>query len=149
MSATIKQIRALVNDYLPNNIFDDSHYDTLLSIDNTVYGAATLAAQALAAHYSLKVDTTVGPVSIKNSQKYDHYNTLATKYEKLANSGANKDKAFKAAGAGAPALTGVSNSEIEDNQNDDDRYKPAFYRGVTDNPTGSDNIVDSQYEEHN
>ena len=142
MAATIGQIRLLVQDVSPNNVFEDDHYTEILSIDDTVYGAATIAARALAAHYALKVDTDVKDISIKNSQKFDHYTKLADKYEKTSSSGSNKDKEFVLSGGGAPVATGINNSEIETAHDDDDRYKPAFVRGDLDNPSGSDDIVD-------
>lgn len=141
MAATEAQIRLLVQDRKPNHILETSDYDEILSIDDTVYGAATIAARSLAAYYALKIDTDVKDISIKNSQKFDHYTKLADKYEKTSSSGSNKDKEFLLSG-GTPVSTGTSNAEIESVHDDDDRYKSAFVRGGLDNPSGSDDVVD-------
>lgn len=147
MTATVAQIRLLVADLIPNNVYDDSHYEAIVAMNSNVYRAGAIAANALAAFYATKISTTVGKIKISNEQKFKHYQKLSVQYTKWADSGANKIAEFIATGAGAPEITGVVNSEIDTAHDDTDRYKAAFRRGVLDNPSGTDNIVDPYGDE--
>jgi len=148
MTITEAQLRILVSDRIPNNVLDSVDYTAIIAMETNLYRAAALVAQSIAAYFATKIDTTVGPVKIQNSQKFKHYTDLAGKLEKRATSGKSKDDAFLASGGGAPVLTGVSNTEIDTAHEDTDRYKPAFKRGDLDNPSGSDDIVDPTIGEY-
>jgi hypothetical protein len=130
--ATIAQMRVLVNDPSgTDEIFDDDHYQTIIDIETNVYRAAATSAKTLAAYYAAKVNVTAGPVKIENTQKFEHYDALADSYDQRAREGGGTE-----AGVGAPAVTGVSHSEIDAANEDTDRYQGKFYRGMDDYPKG-------------
>ena len=125
---TILQIRTLVADPSGlDQIFDDDHYQELIDIGEGLYETAQMAATTLAAYFARKVDATAGPVSIKNSQKFDHYNELSDVYKKKAESLSNTI-------SGVPIATGISISEADVVRADPDRYPNAFVSGQMNNP---------------
>lgn len=125
---TILQIRTLVADPAgATQIFDDPHYQELIDIGEGIYETAQLASATLAAYYAAKVDAKAGPVSIKNSQKFDHYNELSDVYKKKAESVSNTI-------SGAPVATGISISDADVVRADPDRYPNAFVSGQMNNP---------------
>jgi hypothetical protein len=135
--ATILQVRTLVDDPSGvSQIFDDTIYQTIIDIEDNVYRAAATAAKALSAHYALKVSVTAGPVKIQNQQKADQYLDIAKSYDQRAREGGGSGADTAAM---APSLTGVSHSDIDDNNNDTDRYKGQFSVGMDDNPQGLNN----------
>ena len=142
MAATIEQVRTLVNDPAgAGQIFDDPHYQTIVDIETNVFRASATAARTLAAFFAQKVAVTAGPVRIANEQKFEHYESLARGYDQRAREGGGSGTD---AAAGAPGLTGISNSEIESVRNDEDRYSSVFYRGVHDNPSDEFAIEDDE-----
>jgi hypothetical protein len=133
--ATIDQIRALVDDPSgATQIFDDTHYQTIVDIEDNVYRAAATAATTLAAHFAAKVKVKAGPVAVENQQKFEHYEALAKAYNQRAREGGGEGGGGVGAGAGAPQLTGVSISDMEDLNDDSDRFGGVFRRGMNDNP---------------
>ncbi len=125
---TILQIRTLVSDPAgATQIFADSHYQELIDIGGDVFETASLAAATLAAYYAAKVDATAGPVSIKNSQKFDHYNELSDVYKKKA-------EAISNTVSGSPIATGISISEAAEVRTEPDRYPNSFASGQQNNP---------------
>jgi hypothetical protein len=134
--ATIEQVRTLVNDPAgASQIFDDPHYQTIIDIEDNVYRAGAAAARTLAAYYAAKVSIKAGPVAVENQQKFEHYDQLAKVYDQRAREGGGDGGGGGVgAGAGAPQLTGVSISEMDDLDEDEDRYGGAFYRGLTSYP---------------
>jgi hypothetical protein len=136
--ATVAQLRVLVDDPSGvDQIYDDTHYDTILAIEDNVYRAAATAARTLAAHYAAKTRVKAGPVAIENQQKFEHYVELAKGYDQRAREGGGDGGGGVGIGAGAPQLTGVSIDTMETNNDDADRFAGVFRRGVTDNPPSS------------
>jgi len=129
--ATIEQVRMLVNDPTPDSIFEDPHYQLIIDIEDNVYRAAATAAKTLAAYFAEKVKVTAGPVKIENQQKFEHYEALADSYDQRAREGGGSGAGLS---VGAPVITGISLSEIEAAEEDEDRYSSVFYRGLDKNP---------------
>lgn len=128
--ATVAQLRVLVDDPSgASQVFDDTHYDTILDIESNVYRAAATAARTLAAHYAAKTKVKAGPVSVEAQQKFEHYSELAKGYDQRAREGGGEG-----GGVSAPQLTGVSIDTMDTNNDDDDRYSGVFRRGMNDNP---------------
>lgn len=143
--ATITQVRTLVNDPAGvSQIYDDTHYQTIIDIEDNVYRAAASAARTLAAYYAAKVKVKAGPVAVENQQKFEHYSELAKGYDQRAREGGGEGGGGIGIGAGAPQLTGTSIDTMESNNDDSDRFGGVFRRGVTDNPpsTGDDDYCD-------
>lgn len=133
--ATIIQLRTLVDDPAGvNQIFDDTHYQEIIDIEDNVYRAAATAAKTLSAHFAQKVAVTAGPVKIASQQKADQYLKIADSYDQRAREGGGSGADT---GAMAPGLTGVSISDIDSNNEDTDRYSGAFSRGMDDNDTST------------
>jgi hypothetical protein len=139
-TATIAQLRILLNDVDAPQIFDDAHYQALIDIDTDVYRAAALAANTFAAYYATRVNMTAGPAKIENTQKFEHYKALANQY----NEAARENNSNSLIGGGAPVITGTSYSKIDAANSDLDRYSSVFKRGMDNNPEGIDNT--NQYE---
>jgi len=126
MTATVAQLRILVDD--PDDaskIFEDSHYEGIIAIESNVFRAAATAARTLAAYFSRKVSVAAGPVRVESQHKFKHYMSLAASYDQSAREGGGSGADTAAM---APGLSGVSISDIESNNEDDDRYKGAFSR---------------------
>ena len=137
--ATLAQLRILVDDPSgASQVFDDTHYDTILLIEDNVYRAAATAARTLAAHYAAKTKVKAGPVTVENQQKFEHYDALAKGYDQRAREGGGEGGGGIGAGAGAPQLTGVSIDTMDSNNEDEDRYAGVFRRGMNDNPPSAD-----------
>ena len=131
MAATVAIVRALVGDDGATEIKSDAHYTTIIGLETNPYRAAALAARTLAAHFSQKVATTVGPMSMENQQKAENFRALASEYDRLAltSSGGDPDPN----GLGTPVVSGTSISAMDAVEDDTDRYDSAFYRGMHDN----------------
>jgi hypothetical protein len=121
----------MVGDDGATEIKADAHYTAIIAVEGTnEYRAAALAARTLAAHYALKVSTTVGAVKAENQQKSENYRALANDYDKSASVGRGSADPNT---LGTPVVTGVSESEMDTQREDTDRYNSAFYRGMHDN----------------
>lgn len=136
--ATVDQLRILVDDPAgASQVFEDTHYSTILLIEDNVYRAAATAARTLAAHYAAKTKVKAGPVSVENQQKFEHYSELAKGYDQRAREGGGEGGGGVGAGAGAPQLTGVSIDTMETLNEDDDRFSGIFRRDMDSNPPSS------------
>lgn len=132
MAVTVQQLRTLLADPPTvggTEIFPDSHYEQIIELEPNLYRAAAAGARSLAAAFAQRVEVTAGPVSIKNQQRFEHYNELAIRFDQRAREGGGGDSEL-----GIAVLTGVDNSEIRRVRDDDSIYGSVFYRGVTDNP---------------
>lgn len=143
MVATLEQIRTLVADPTTPDataIFEDEHYEVILAIEPNVYRAAATAAKTLAAYYAGKVNVTAGPVKVENTQKFEHYEALAKTYDQRAREGGGEDGSTLGAGAGLPAMAGVSRGEMSAAREDTDRPLPAFTKNMDtyDNPSSEE-----------
>lgn len=131
--ATIEQTRILVSDPAgTDQIFDDTHYQAIVDIEQNTYRAAASAARSLAAYFANLVSVTAGPVKVENQQRSERYLAIADGYDQRAREGGGSGGAGSLS-VGGPVVTGISNDEIEGVRDDDDRYQGAFYRGLDDN----------------
>jgi hypothetical protein len=132
MAATEAQLRSLLQD--PSGAgekLSTADYSTIIALESNVYRAAAAGARMIAAKYAAKTDVKAGPVSVANSDKYEHYIDLAKSFDQRAREGGGVTGDVTPLG---PELTGVSTSEMEAVEDDGDRYGSAFRRGMTDNP---------------
>ncbi len=104
----------------------DEEIAWILTEEPNVYFAAARAARTISAKFARKADKTVGDLSIKYSQSRDHYDMLAKDLEVRG-----------AVRAGSVYAGGISKTDKETVEEDDDRVKPSFKRGIHDAP-GSD-----------
>lgn len=105
MAATESQLKILCDDS-DNALLSTADYTAIIAIEPNVYRAAALACRAISAQFAEKVKISAsGSVSIENQQKFEHYQSLADKYDFRANQGGG------GLGTGyKPRLTGVSKS---------------------------------------
>ena len=94
---------------------------------NDTYLAASLCARALAAKYAALVDTRFESVASDYSQLRDNYYALATRLEA-------QSKKFGSRGLGLPVAGGMTYSDIEANDLNDDRVQPKFKQDQFANP---------------
>lgn len=122
------KVRLLVGDKTSSTaLLQDDEVDFFLTTSgNNVYLAASLAADAIAAEFSRKADTTVESVSVKYSQRAEQYRKLSARMKAQASgagiSGANV------------SVTGVSRDAIRTQRQDTDRVQNKFTEGRFDNP---------------
>lgn len=137
MPPTVEQLRVLLSD--PSvldgpTIFPDEHYEILCSVEPNVYSAAANGARTLAAYFAQKVSVTAGPVKIESSDKCEHYLKIAKQFDTLSRSVVGEDTdgfLIKAAGpVSGGIVSGVSISEIQSVESDEDRFGSAFYIGM-------------------
>lgn len=115
-------VRLLIGDTDTNDQqLQDAEVDFALSqANNAVYSAAAIAARAIAGKYGRLVDTSFDSVKTSYSQRRDQYLVLAQNLEKQAK---------KYGSLGVPVAGGISISDMDSVEEDDDRPKPAFRRG--------------------
>jgi len=99
----------------------------LTQAGNDVYIAAAICARALAGKYASYVDTKFEDVSSDYSSLRDNYFALATRLEA-------QSKKFGSKGLGIPAAGGLTYSDIEANDLNDDRVQPKFKQDQFANP---------------
>ena len=104
----------------------DDEIQVFIDLDDDVYRTSANVARAMASKLAGKVNVRVGPVSISNSDRAKVFLSIARGLMQAAREGG--DLAF------VPVLTGTSVSAIDAANQDDDRFRSKFYRGVTDNP---------------
>ena len=122
MATDIEKIRMLLRDPASaSQELSDTDIQTALELESNVYKAAALCAGNLAAKYAPKVDLKAEGVSIANSQKHKHWMNRERVLLRLAGSD-----------IGAPALSGVSVSEMEEAREDTDRVQEVFRMGQFD-----------------
>lgn len=98
---------------------EDAEINAALSDYGDKRYAASAVAKAIAAKFARRMDSKMGKLDLKNSQLYDHYIALASELD------------IEVASAGAtPWAASVSRSEKESQQQDTNRTKPAFARGM-------------------
>lgn len=122
-------VRALVGDTDTNDqqITDEVIAFFLSQSSDDVYSAAALSARSIAGLYARQVDADFEGVSSKYSQLRDNYYELATRLDRQA-------KKYGAVGLGVPVAGGISISEIDSVEENDDRPDPFFRRRQFRNP---------------
>jgi len=104
----------------------DEELAGLLALYPTKYLAAAAAARAVAQGFALKVDITMGKLSIKHSQRAEQYAAMA---DELEDEGGASTSA-------APWSASISRSRKQGYREDSDRTLPAFARGMHDTEPG-------------
>jgi hypothetical protein len=116
---------------------DTDSTDQLVSDEEITYSVTTTGttllaaggvAAAIAAKFARKADRSVGDLSISYSQRYDHY--LALSKDLIAS--ANDPMAGTL--TPRPYSGGISVSDKDTRERDNDRVQPNFRRGLHDNP---------------
>ena len=122
--ATVTQLRLMCQDPAgADQLIDDDSYNLAIELNANTFTQAAIAARMIAAYLSQLVDMGGGSSSIKLSQKADHYNSLADKWETQGK--------FTVV-SGSPILTGINEDTMEAIREDASRYSGTFYRGVLD-----------------
>lgn len=138
IATTTDQVRFLTGDtsnVSATELLADGEITWILTQETNVYRAAAVAAEAIAAKFSRLADTSVGDVSVSNSQKYDHYMSLAKTL---------RAKAIRRGGA-APFVGGLSVADRDTRLDDTDRVEPFFSRI---RPGGDDRLIDEARQEY-
>jgi hypothetical protein len=107
----------------------DEEYAYLLTVYDDVLSAAAAAADALCAKFARQVDELTGDLQRKCSQKAKAYGELADKLRKQASNPLTTNPiAFGG---------GISCADIEQREDDTDRYPDIFNIGEDDNRRGA------------
>ena len=122
-------VRFLVGDTDVTNaaLQDEEIAFTLSQAGNDNYLAAAICARSLAAKYASYVDTKFEDVSSDYSNLRDNYFALATRLEA-------QSKKYGSRGLGLPNAGGLTYSDIEANDLNDDRVQPKFKQDQFANP---------------
>jgi hypothetical protein len=138
LSSNSDKVRFLLGDTsnsAATELLADGEVTWLLTEETNVYRAAAVGAEAIAAKFSRLADTSVGDVSVQNSQKSKQYLELA---KRLYTSATGK-------GTGAAFLGGYSISDRDTRLDDTDRVLPFFDRQ---HPGGDDRIIIDRTESY-
>lgn len=138
IATSADKVRFLIGDtsnVAATELLADGEITWILTQETNVYRAAAVAAEAIAAKFSRLADTSVGDVSVSNSQKVAQYTDLA------------KRLALKATkrGSAAAFAGGISIADRDTRLNDTDRVPPFFSRI---NPGGDDRDIDYSIQEY-
>lgn len=138
IASTTDQVRFLTGDTsnsAATELLADGEITWILTQETNVYRAAAVAAEAIAGKFARLADTSVGDVSVSNSQKYDHYMKLSKTLYKKATGRGNA----------APFVGGISVTDRDTRLDDTDRVMPFFSRT---NPGGDDRAIDDETQEY-
>ena len=129
LSERINNVRFLVGDTDSSDyaITNDNVSFALTQAGDDVYLAAAICARALAGKYATYVDTKFEDVSSDYSQMSENYYKLATRLEA-------QSKKYGSRGLGLPVAGGLTYSDIEANDLNDDRVQPKFKQDQFANP---------------
>lgn len=135
-------VRLLIGDTDTNDqqIQDEEITFALDEASDGVYQAAAIVARAIAGKYARRVDTDFETVSASYSQRHKHYLDLAARLDRQA--------VLQGGGIGTPLIGGVSESEMDSVEDDDDRVEPAFRRKQFRNPPDVDDDEQSWWHYH-
>lgn len=100
---------------------------SLTQAGDDIYLAAAISARSLAAKYASYVDTKFEDVSSDYSNLRDNYFALATRLEA-------QSKKYGSRGLGLPTAGGLTYSDIEANDLNDNRVQPKFKQDQFANP---------------
>jgi len=125
-SASLDDVRMLIGDTNPQADerlrLEDEEIARFLELEGSLYLGAAAAAEALAAKFAREPEGSVGPNTIRPSSRSDQLRAVAGRLR---------------ARAGRAALSfagGISKAQKETAESNTDRIKPAFTRGMMDNP---------------
>jgi len=121
-------VRLLVGDTDTNDqqVTDESIAFYLSQSGDDVYGAAAASARAIAASYGRRVNTAFEGVRADYGDLQAHYLSLASRLDREAK--------LKGAALGQPKAGGISISDMDAADDDDDRPLPRFRRGQFEDP---------------
>lgn len=78
-------VRFLLQDKGPDTwLFSDEEINFLLAQNSNIYMAAALGAEEASAKYAGMQDKTIGPLTIRNSDKATNYTNMARRFRMLA-----------------------------------------------------------------
>ncbi len=127
-TSSLNQARRLIGDVNSTSPeFSDEEMNFYIDTEASIFGAASLACQSLAAKYATQTYKSVGDLRINLEQKYEHYKELSEKYQSLS----------KAKGSPQLYAGGISKADKVVQEEDTDRVPPAFtvdmhdYNGTT------------------
>jgi hypothetical protein len=106
-------------------LLQDEEIQFTITSNSSVYHAAAMAAEAVAAKYGKDIQKTVGPLSINLAQRANEFRSLATRLRSTAN---------RSIGA-PPQYFGDSYSDKDDAAQDTDKIGTAIKIGGMDNPS--------------
>lgn len=121
----IDSVRFLVGDTATPPQLLNAEIQFALDQTTNIYAAAAMCARALAGRYARQVDEKFETIESKNSQLRSNYELLARQLDQQAR---------MKGGIGLPIAGGISRSEVETVQADEDRVKPFFYDNWSNNP---------------
>jgi hypothetical protein len=111
------QVRFLIGDTKDcDQIIQDEEIEYLLDLEGSVFRAAAMACETIAAQFSRLADEKVGDISVSLSQKADAYLKLA---KKLRN---------RSSGIVFPYAGGISQTDKDTQEQDEDRVPGIFKR---------------------
>lgn len=85
-TSDLDAVRFMLGDTSEDNfVLTDPEVQYLIDTETSLYGAASEGARAMAASYGSKADKSVGDLSIRYSDRRDHFLALADKYSDKAN----------------------------------------------------------------
>lgn len=121
-------VRFLLGDTDPDDKqLSDPEINFMLSRwGGNIYKAAAEAARTIGGRYARQTDKQVGDLRLNFSQRSEKYFAIAAELERTA---------YKRV---APFAGGISKSQKQTQEKDDDRVKPAFRRGMMENQNSSD-----------
>lgn len=135
-SSATNEVRFLVGDTdAKNKLVQDEEIAYAIGIESSIMRAAVRVARGIATRFARNVEKQVGDLKIKAGDKYKNYLEVVKVLEAEA--------ASSMPGA-SPFAGGISVAAKTTQENDTDRSKPAFKRGMMDNPnsTTAENIRD-------
>jgi len=135
ISTDLAKVRVLIGDVdTSDQLMSDEMISYFLTVDDNVFGAASLAAKSIQAKFARLADTTIEGVSVKYTQKAVAYGDLAAD---LASQALDNDLPN-------PSVFGISKDAIRTQRDDDDRVQERFYTDQFTNPPDGSLKVDGQ-----
>ena len=132
--STLDEVRFLIGDTCPcDQLLQDEEIKYLIASEVDIVSAAVKGAETIAAKFSRLSDESVGQVSVRYSQKSEQYWKLSLKLK--------SDAALSC----IPYCGGISKSDKETQELDDDRVKPKFTKELHD----FDELTDDNIDEEN
>lgn len=136
ISTDLAKVRLLIGDTNSSDqLLQDEEINYFLSVNDNVYSAAYLAANAIQSKFARMADTSIESVSVKYSQKASQYAALA---KDLKSQAEEQDLV-------SPSVLGVSIDEMENQEADEDRVSNKFKMDRFSNPQGGN---DDWYREN-
>jgi len=133
LTADKDKVRFLAGDTLEDDhLIEDQEITFALTEEGSVDAAAALVLEHLAARYARKADKTVGPLSISYSQIAESYQKRADELRSVQSAGGRSTIYC------SPSAGGISVSQKQTEEQDEDRVKPSFHREMFKSPDSSD-----------